>query len=315
MAVLVNLIFFGLFSPFAASLMDLVGMRKVVAVALTLVALGSGLVVFMTAAWQLLLLWGVVVGLGTGSMSMAFVATFTSRWFVARKGLVAGILTASTSTGQLIFLPLIAHLTMHDGWRVPSVTVALAALVVVPVSVLLLRDHPHDVGLESYGATPHDPTPAKIAPTGSSAGRALRTLSEAARQPTFWLLAGGFAICGASTNGLIGTHFVPAAHEPGMPATAAASLLALVGVFDIAGTIFSGWLTDRFDSRWLLLTYYAVRGMSLLVLPLVLAPEAQPPMWAFILFYGLDWVATVPPTVAICRPVLNSRQKNRLPPC
>ena len=132
MAVLVNLIFFGLFSPFAASLMDLVGMRKVVAVALTLVALGSGLVVFMTAAWQLLLLWGVVVGLGTGSMSMAFVATFTSRWFVARKGLVAGILTASTSTGQLIFLPLIAHLTMHDGWCVPSVTVALAALVVVP---------------------------------------------------------------------------------------------------------------------------------------------------------------------------------------
>lgn len=300
-AVSVNLVLFGLFSPFAASLMDRVGMRKVVAVALTLVAVGSGLTVFMTTAWQLLALWGVLVGLGTGSMSMAFVATVTSRWFVAKRGLVSGILTASTATGQLIFLPLVAQLTQHQGWRFAAVTVALAAVAAVPLVILLLRDHPHDLGIESYGASDADPTPPRIAATASSAGRALRTLAEAARHPTFWLLAGGFAICGASTNGLIGTHFVPAAHDHGMPPTTAASLLALIGVFDIAGTVLSGWLTDRVDSRWLLLGYYTLRGGSLLLLPSLLGPTTEPPIWAFILFYGLDWVATVPPTVAICR--------------
>lgn len=299
-AVSVNLMLFGLISPFAAALMDRFGVRRVVATALTLVATGSGLTVFMTTSWQLLLLWGVVVGIGTGSMAMTFVATVTSRWFVARRGLVSGVLTAGSATGQLIFLPLLASLATHHGWRTAALAVSGAALVVVPVVLIVLRDHPHDLGITAYGATPENPGPPKLVAAGSSARRAVEALRGAARTRTFWLLAGGFAICGASTNGLVGTHFVPAAHDHGMPATTAAGLLAIVGIFDVGGTIFSGWLTDRFDPRYLLLGYYAGRGLSLLILPALLAPDVAPPMWAFILFYGLDWVATVPPTVALC---------------
>lgn len=297
-AVSINLILYGLISPFAAALMERLGMRRVVAGALVLVAAGSGLTVFMTASWQLLLLWGVLVGTGTGSMALAFVATVTSRWFVKHRGLVSGVLTAAGAAGQLVFLPLIAALATHQGWRSASLTVAAAALVVVPVVLLFLRDHPSDVGTTAYGAAEPEERPA---PARGTARRALNVLRDAARTPVFWLLAAGFAICGASTNGLVGTHFVPAAHEHGMPPTTAASLLALVGLFDVAGTIASGWFTDRIDPRWLLGGYYFLRGCSLLMLPHLFAPTTEPPMWAFIIFYGLDWVATVPPTVALCR--------------
>jgi predicted MFS family arabinose efflux permease len=178
--------------------------------------------------------------------------------------------------------------------------VAVAALAVVPIVLILLRDYPADVGTIAYGATSEEVT--VVGPvTGSSAARAVRALRDAARTRTFWLLAGGFAICGMSTNGLVGTHFVTAAHDHGMPPTTAASLLALVGLFDIAGTIFSGWLTDRVDPRLLLAVYYTLRGVSLVILPSLFGPNTEPPMWAFIVFYGLDWIATVPPTVALCR--------------
>ncbi len=305
-AVAVNLMLFGLFSPFAAALMDHFGVRRVVVCALLLVAAGSGLTVFMTAPWQLMLLWGVLVGVGTGSMSMAFVATISTRWFVARRGLVSGILTAGNATGQLIFLPLIAWLATHHGWRSAAVTAAVAALAVVPLVLLLLRDHPADLGLRAYGATDADPGPPPHVRAGSSAGRALRVLRDAASTRTFWLLAGGFAICGMTTNGLIATHFVPAAHDHGMPATTAASLLAVVGVFDVVGTIASGWLTDRWDPRLLLGAYYALRGVGLATLPALMAPDTHPSMWVFIIVYGLDWVATVPPTVALCREAFGS---------
>ncbi len=299
-AVSINLVLFGVISPFAAALMDRLGMRRVVASALVLVAAGSGLTVFMTASWQLLLCWGVLVGVGTGSMSMAFVATVTGRWFVRHRGLVSGILTAAGATGQLVFLPLVAALATAHGWRTPALVVAVAALAVVPLVLGLLRDYPSDVGTTAYGATPDDVTVTGPV-TGSSAARAVRALTSAARSRTFWLLAGGFAICGASTNGLVGTHFVTAAHDHGMPHTTAASLLALIGIFDVAGTIFSGWLTDRVDPRLLLGGYYTLRGLSLLILPSLFAPDTQPSMWVFIVFYGLDWIATVPPTVALCR--------------
>ncbi|HEY0542292.1 MAG TPA: MFS transporter [Actinoallomurus sp.] len=296
-AVSVNLILYGLTSPFAAALMDRFGMRKVVAGALVLVATGSGLTVFMTAPWQLITCWGVLIGLGTGSMAMVFVATVTSRWFVARRGIVTGVLTAGGAAGQLVFLPVLAHLTHMHGWRTAAVTVCVTALAVVPLVVLLLRDHPEDVGLLPYGAVEQVPR----ADATGAARRALGALTTAARTRVFWLLAGGFAICGASTNGLVGTHFIPAAHDHGMPETTAAGLLALVGVFDVVGTIFSGWLTDRVDSRILLGAYYLLRGGSLLVLPSLFARTAHPSMLVFIIFYGLDWVATVPPTVALCR--------------
>ena len=298
-AVSVNLLLYGVISPFAAALMERFGIRRVVSGALLLVAAGSGLTVFMNAAWQLLLLWGVLVGVGTGSMALAFVATVTGRWFVRRRGLVSGVLTAAQAAGGLIFLPVIASLAGSVGWRAASLVIAVAALLVVPVAVFLLRDHPRDVGTVAYGADPADPPP--VPPTGGAARLALTALRDASRTGTFWLLAGGFAICGASTVGLIGTHFVPAAHEHGMPATTAAGLLAVIGLFDVAGTIASGWLTDRWDPRVLLGVYYTLRGASLLVLPMLLAPTATPPIWAFVVFYGLDWVATVPPTVALCR--------------
>jgi predicted MFS family arabinose efflux permease len=298
-AVSVNLALYGLTAPFAAALMDRFGIRRVVAVALTVIALGSGLTVWMTAAWQLMLCWGLLVGLGSGSMALAFAATVTNRWFTERRGLVSGILTAASASGQLIFLPLLSWIVERHDWRPAAVTVALAALAVVPFVWLLLRDHPADVGQKPYGATEFVPKPA---PVPGAARRAVTVLFSAARTGPFWLLAGTFAICGASTNGLIQTHFVPAAHDHGMPLTTAASLLAVIGVFDVVGTIASGWFTDRFEARRLLAVYYSLRGVSLLFLPLLLVtPGVQPPMIFFIVFYGLDWVATVPPTLALCR--------------
>ena len=304
-AVMVNLILYGLTSPFAAALMDRFGMRVIVASALTLIAAGSGLTLFMTESWQLILCWGVLVGLGAGSMALAFVATVTNRWFVKRKGLVTGILTAGGAAGQLVFLPLLAWLADNHSWKSVSLTVSLAALAVVPMVLVFLRNRPQDVGVTAYGAgepgypaPPPAPAPGEVRGAGA---RTLRVLRRASRTRVFWLLAGTFAICGASTNGLIGTHFIPAAHDHGMAKTAAASLLALVGIFDIAGTIVSGWLTDRVDSRILLTVYYAGRGISLMFLPVLLTDHVHPPMLFFIIFYGLDWVATVPPTVALCR--------------
>ncbi|WP_308406040.1 MFS transporter [Streptomyces naphthomycinicus] len=297
-AVSVNLALYGLTAPFAAALMDRFGIRRVVALALIVIALGSGLTVWMTAAWQLLLCWGLLVGLGTGSMALAFAATVTNRWFTERRGLVSGILTAASASGQLVFLPLLSWIVDRHDWRPAAVTVALAALAVVPFVWLLLHDHPADVGETPYGAEEFVPKPP---PVTGAARRTLGVLSSSVRTGTFWLLAGTFAICGASTNGLVQTHFVPAEHDHGMPVTTAASLLAVIGVFDVVGTIASGWFTDRFEPRRLLAVYYALRGLSLLFLPMLLGPSVHPPMIFFIVFYGLDWVATVPPTLALCR--------------
>ncbi|MGP3754277.1 MFS transporter [Streptomyces sp. IBSNAI001] len=297
LAVSLDMALYGLTAPFAAALMDRFGIRRVVVVALAAVATGALASVWMTASWQLLLYWGLLVGLGTGSMALAFSATVTNRWFVARRGLVTGVLTAAGASGQLIFLPLCAWIVKDHGWRPASVTVALAALVVIPFVTLLMRDHPADVGLAPYGGAYVE----KPAPVTGAATRTVRVLFDAARTGPFWLLAGSFAICGASTNGLIRTYFVPSAHDHGMQITAAASLLAVIGVFDVIGTVFSGWLTDRFDARRLLAVYYALRGVSLLFLPMLMAPTVHPPMVFFIVFYGLDWVATVPPTLALCR--------------
>lgn len=310
-AVSVNMVLYGLTSPFAAALMERFGMRRVVAAALALVAAGSGLAVLVDSPWQLVLCWGVLVGLGTGSMALAFVATVTNRWFAKHNGLVTGVLTAGGAAGQLVFLPLLAWLVGHHGWRTAALTVSGCALVVVPLVALLLQESPEEAGTTAYGAEAADafPEPVPDAPSeetasatpGGPALRALRILHEAAGTRAFWLLAGTFAICGASTNGLVGTHFVPAAHDHGMPETTAAGLLAVIGVFDLVGTVASGWFTDRFDARALLGIYYVLRGVSLMFLPMLFADSVHPSMLFFIIFYGLDWVATVPPTVALCR--------------
>lgn len=297
-AMSVNMVLFGVTAPFAAALMDRFGVRPILTGALLLIAAGTGVGTVMNASWQLVLLWGVLVGLGTGSLSMGFVATVSTRWFVARRGLVTGVLTAASATGQLVFLPVVAGVTEAFGWRWASIIVTLAALAVIPLVVLFIRDRPGDMGLTAYGG---ESEPAAEPLPGGTFTAALAGLAQGARVPAFWLLAGSFAICGMTTNGLIGTHFIPAAHDHGMPVTVAASLLATIGIFDVAGTVFSGWLTDRVDPRILLVIYYLGRGASLLLLPALLSPHAEPSTWVFIVFYGLDWVATVPPTIAICR--------------
>ena len=303
-AVALNMALYGLTAPFAAALMERFGIRRVVVCALLVVAAGSGLTVFMTASWQLIVCWGVLVGLGTGSMAMSLVATVTGRWFVARRGLVSGVLTAGGAAGQLVFLPVVALLSEAYGWRPAALGTSAAALAVVPLVAWLLRDRPRDIGAVPYGGTAAD----DVDPVRGNAGRvALRGLADAARTRPFWLLAGGFLICGASTNGLVQPHFIPAAHDHGMPVTTAAGLLALVGLFDIAGTIASGWLTDRVDPRLLLLTYYGLRGVSLALLPQLFGTGIGVSMVAFIVFYGLDWVATVPPTLALCREHFGAR--------
>ncbi|WP_233491658.1 MFS transporter [Blastococcus sp. TBT05-19] len=303
-AVAVNMALYGLTAPFAAALMESFGIRRVVVAALLLTAVGSGLTVFMTASWQLILLWGFAVGLGTGSMALSLVATVTGRWFVARRGLVSGVLTAGGATGQLVFLPLVAWADQNHGWRSASLGTTAAALAVVPLVAWLLRDRPRDLGVTPYGGTAAD----DVEPVRAGAARtALRGLAEAARRRPFWLLAGGFFICGLSTNGLVQPHFIPAAHDHGMPVTTAAGLLAVVGIFDIAGTVLSGWLTDRVDPRVLLLAYYGLRGFSLFLLPPLFGPDLHVSMIAFIVFYGLDWVATVPPTLALCREHFGAR--------
>ncbi|NSC22305.1 MFS transporter [Streptomyces albus subsp. chlorinus] len=298
-AVGLNVLLYGLTAPFASALMERYGIRQVVTVALLLISAGSGLTVFMRAEWQLVLCWGLLVGVGSGSMALAFAATVANRWFVARRGLVSGILTAGSATGQLVFLPLLALLVEGAGWRSAALVVCGAALTVVPLVVWLLRDRPEDIGLRPYGAGPGYETPE--ADTGGALRRTLAVLGGAARTRVFWLLAGSFAICGASSNGLMSTHFVPAAHDHGMAVPVAASLLAAIGVLDLIGTVGSGWLTDRFDARRLLAVYYGLRGLSLLLLPMLFAGSVRPPMVFFIVFYGLDWVATVPPTMALCR--------------
>jgi MFS family permease len=305
-AVSVNILLYGLTAPFAAALMERFGVRRVTSVALLAIAAGAGLSVFVTQSWMLLLTWGVLIGLGTGSMALVFAAIIADRWFVKNRGLVIGILTAGSATGQLIFLPVVAGLASDTSWRLASLLIAGIALAVVPIVAIFLRNSPSDLNVTPYGSPP-DAVPSPPVRSGvNPALRALQVLRRAAKVRTFWALVAGFAICGATTNGLIGTHFIPAAHDHGMAEVTAAGLLAVVGIFDVVGTIASGWLTDRVNPRILLAIYYAGRGVSLLILPFLLSATVQPPIILFVVIYGLDWVATVPPTAALCREVFGA---------
>lgn len=306
LAIAINVLLFGLISPFAAALMEKFGMRRVVMSALTTVSLGAFLTIFIQAPWQLIATWGVIVGTGTGSMALVFAATVANRWFVAKRGLVTGVLTAASATGQLIFLPGLSHLAHTYSWKSVSITVSSFAMLVVPFVYFFLRERPADMGLLPYGAPLDWQPPAK---SELSAGAlAIDTLKQSSKRKDFWYLFGSFFVCGLSTSGLIGTHFIPAAHDHGMMDTLAASLLALVGIFDVIGTLFSGWLTDRYDPRKLLFFYYGLRGLSLFLLPSILFSSIHPSTMVFVIFYGLDWVATVPPTIMLCRAVLGPQR-------
>ncbi|MCC3372720.1 MFS transporter [Cohnella sp. REN36] len=291
----VGIFLYGLVGPFSAAVLERFGIRKVVVVSLAVLAASLALTPLMTALWQFELLWGLVSGLATGMMANVLGVTVTNHWFAKRKGLVVGLLTASAATGQLLFLPLLAQITTQAGWRYAIYTAVVVIVVVLVAVAIGMRNHPFDVGLPAYGEDQvTKPEPFK----GSIFLAPLLALRSGLGNVTFWLLAGTFFFCGFSTNGLIGTHLIPACGDYGIAEVAAAGLLALMGLFDLVGTTLSGWLSDRFDSRWLLFWYYGLRGLSLIFLPFALSagPTA---LLVFSVFYGLDWIATVPPTVKL----------------
>jgi len=296
-ALSIRFILFGLMAPFAAALLNRYGLRNVTLSAQLIVVSALVASLAMTKVWQLVLLWGVVIGIGTGMTALVLGATIATRWFSARRGLVVGILTASVATGQLVFLPLLAHLTERFGWRI-ALALICALLGVSALAVLLIiRDRPSDVGLRPFGDQGTQPLPPPAPSHVPIVSAALGALLEASKSPVFWILFATFFICGASTNGLIQVHLIPMCLDFGIPQVQAASLLAAMGIFDFFGTIVSGWLSDRYDNRWLLFWYYGLRGLSLVFLPFT--DFSFYGLSLFAMFYGLDWIATVPPTVRL----------------
>jgi MFS family permease len=296
-ALSIRFILFGLMAPFAAALLNRYGLRNVTLSALLVVASGLVASLAMTEVWHLMLLWGVVIGIGTGMTALVLGATIAARWFVARRGLVVGILTASVATGQLVFLPLLATLTDHYGWRIALALVCVMLGVAAFAVLMIMRDRPSDLGLRPFGDVSTEPLSAPPPNNAPIMAAALGTLRDAAKVRVFWILFATFFICGASTNGLVQVHLIPMCLDFGIPQVQAASLLAAMGIFDFFGTIASGWLSDRYDNRWLLFWYYGLRGLSLLFLPYT--DFSFYGLSLFAMFYGLDWIATVPPTVRL----------------
>jgi MFS family permease len=297
-AMALRLLLFGLFGPFAAAFMNRFGLRRVMIWAAALIAGGLLASLAMTQVWQLIVLWGLVVGIGSGLTAVVLAATVATRWFTARRGLVVGLLTASSATGQLVFLPLMASLTDQLGWRVALVFVCGMLMLAALLAFALMRDRPSDLDLPPYGERDVvPPPPAAGAGLFSLMSAPIEALREASRVPLFWVLFATFFICGSSTSGLIQTHFITFCGDYGLAAVTAAGVLAMMGVFDFVGTIGSGWLSDRLDNRWLLFWYYGLRGLSLLLLPFTTFTFYG--LSLFAVFYGLDWIATVPPTVKL----------------
>jgi sugar phosphate permease len=302
-----RLALFGLTAPFAAALFNRFGLRPIIIISLILISLGMGLSVFVMEVWHLVALWGIVVGIGAGLTAIVLSATVATRWFEKRRGLVVGMLAASTATGQLVILPALAWVVDRTGWRdavlIMCILYALAGLLVL----VFMRNRPSDVGLAPFGADPSAaPQPAPV--QGNLFAAPFAVLGEAARKPIFWILAGAFFVCGASTNGLVQMHLIPMCGDYGIAAVSAAGLLALMGVFDFIGTIASGWLSDRYNSRVLLFWYYGLRGLSLLYLPF--SDFDAIPLAVFAVFYGLDWIATVPPTVKLTAEAFGPARSN-----
>ena len=291
----IGLLLYGLVGPFCAAIAERLGIRRMVALAMAMLAAAILVATQIRALWQYVVLWGLVVGIGTGMVANVLGAVVATRWFARQRGLVLGALTAATATGQLVFLPILARLIAGPGWRWALVVVGGAALVMVPLALLAIREQPADLGLRPYGASPDDPPAARRA--GNPVVIAFQVLGRASQSRDFWLLAGTFFVCGASTNGLIGQHFIPACMDHGIAEVTAAGMVATMGIFDLFGTTGSGWLSDRVDSRWLLFMYYGLRGLSLIFLPRALLEQQG--LSVFTVFYGLDWIATVPPTVKL----------------
>ncbi len=293
---------YGMVGPFAAALMQAVGVRRTLIGALVLMAVSISASAWMTQPWHLMVTWGLFSGIGSGCVAIVLGATVVNRWFVTHRGLMMGLLTASTATGTLAFLPALAAIAEHGGWRPVVWTVAAGCALLIPLAWWLLPERPSDIGLRPYGATEDE---VDTAPRRNLLSIALGTLAAASKQRTFWFLFATFFICGFTTNGLIGTHFIAMCGDHGIPEVRAAGLLAMMGAFDLVGTTLSGWLTDRYDPRKLLFVYYGLRGLSLIWLPYSDFSFAS--LSLFGMFYGLDWIATVPPTLRLATEAFGDR--------
>lgn len=297
-AISVNLLLFGIAAPISGWLIDRFGPRRIMMSSLSLLVVGVSATTVMREFWQLVLLWGVVVGLGAGGVGSVLSATVANRWFVARRGLAIGILSSASSTGQLIFLPLLMAVIVASGWRFGSWILVGVALTLIPLVFLWMRDGPEEMGLEPYGskegsASAEQPL-ASLRAVSRDSGSV--PLSEVFRSSTFWLLAGSFFICGGTANGLIGTHLIPHSIDRGFPQMTAAATVGVMGGLNFVGTVLSGWMIDRVHpGKWLSLIF-ALRGVSLFILPFVTDFSG---LFLFAVIYGLDWFATVPPTIAL----------------
>ena len=296
-AISINLLLFGVAAPISGWLLDRFGPRRVMMGSLSLLIVGVSVTTIMREFWQLVLLWGLVVGLGAGGVGSVLSATVANRWFVARRGLVLGILNSASSTGQLIFLPMLMAVIVQAGWRVGSLIPVVVALALIPLIFFWMCDDPADIGLEPYGAGENVAPSGRLASLrGVPSSSASISLREVFSSSTFWLLAGSFFICGGTANGLIGTHLIPHEIDHGIPQVTAATLLGVMGGLNFIGTVLSGWMTDRIEPRKWLSMVFALRGLSLFILPFV---QDFSGLLFFAVIYGLDWFATVPPTVAL----------------
>ena len=292
-----NLLLLGLVAPFGGWLIDRFGPRRVILGSLGTIAVGVSATVFVSELWQLIFVWGIVLGIATG-VTPPLGASIASRWFVSRRGLAIGIMTNANAAGQVVFLPLLMIVIVTSGWRSALMMIAVAAMILIPAIWLWMRDNPADIGLQPFRSEKEGA--AKQGRSSYVRGDirpiALSSVSEVFKTSTFWLLAGCFFICGVTANGLIGTHLIPHAIERGIPQLTAATAVGIMGGASFIGTTFSGWLVDRVDPRKVLATVYALRGSSLFILPYVTEPTA---LFVFAVIYGLDWYASGPATTTI----------------
>ena len=294
-----SLFLYGLSGPFMAAFVERFGLRKVMLYSMGLLVVGLSLTFVMKTEWQLMLIWGVMIGIGSGLFLTVLSAQVANRWFVKRRGLAVGILMAATATGQLVLLPVLAWLVSEYSWRMAILLIFSMGICMFILLFIFMRNYPRDMGIPPLGE--QEIAQEVAPPVGNPFKIAIAVLFEALRVKEFLLLAGSFLICGLSTSGLIGTHFVSYCMSFGIPIVTAASVLSIMGIFDLVGTTVSGWLSDRFDGRWLLFWYYSLRGLSLIALPFALESGAYIWLIVFAVFYGLDWVATVPPTIELTR--------------
>jgi len=301
----IGIFLYGLVGPFAAALMLSFGIKRTMLGGLALMTASTFASLWMTEPWHYVLTWGVLSGVGSGAVASVLGAAVVNRWFATRQGLVMGMLTASAATGALVFLPFLAWLSQAGAWKPVAIAVACACAALIPLVLLLVPEHPGDVGTRRFGET-GDSAPPPPLKQAATIGLAFGALFRAAKTPMFWLLFGTFYVCGLTTNGLVGTHMIAFCGDHGIAPVAAAGLLSMMGFFDLFGTTASGWLTDRYDPRKLLFVYYGIRGLSLLALPFLDFGPAS--LLLFSLFYGLDWIATVPPTVKLANVAFGERE-------